>query len=155
MDNKIKIQLYTDGAAANNGQAGSIAGWGWVAVINGVELNRGSGKIENGTNNQGELQAIIEGLRFLTKHYNPQNLDVEVYSDSSYCIKGITEWVINWKKNGWRTSTKTPVKNIDYWKNLDVLTTVFDPQYYWVRGHSGNEWNEVADKIAYGAAREV
>jgi len=95
------------------------------------------------TNNRMELTAVIEALRALSR-----SCEVEIITDSKYVMQGINEWIANWKRNGWKTAARKPVKNVDLWQQLDeeVASHVID--WKWVKGHSGNEGNELADKLA-------
>lgn len=148
----MKIELYTDGSASRNGKPNSVAGWAWCLVVDNKLIKFGSGRIDHGTNNQGELQAIIEALDFLTRSENELTDKVIVISDSSYCIKGITEWVHNWKRNNWyRNSNQTQeVKNLEQWKRLDQLAGRLNLEWQWCKGHNlgASPWNEYVDKLA-------
>lgn len=150
----MKIELYTDGAATRNGLPGASAGFGWALIKDDVLINDGSGPIENGTNNQGELMGIIDGLKFIYENAENHFMPVIVISDSSYCIKGITEWIHNWKRNGWIASNKQEVKNKELWIELDELVTKLNLKWQWCKGHNNNKWNEYVDKLAYKAARQ-
>ncbi|UCF09604.1 MAG: ribonuclease HI [Candidatus Bipolaricaulota bacterium] len=140
-----RVSIYTDGACRGNPGPG---GWGAVLLAAGRrrELSGGDPKT---TNNRMELTAAIEGLRALRR---PS--DVDLYTDSTYVKKGITEWIESWKANGWkRRSGKRwlPVKNEDLWRRLDELTTAHSVRFHWVEGHAGHEENECADRLARGA----
>jgi ribonuclease HI len=95
------------------------------------------------TNNRMELMAVIEALGALTR-----SCDVVIHTDSTYVMKGITEWIHSWKAKGWKTAAKEPVKNVDLWKRLDVLVAGHRIKWVWVKGHSGHDGNERADKLA-------
>lgn len=134
-----EVQIFSDGACRGNPGPG---GWGVLLRYGDVEKTLHGGE-KNTTNNRMELQAAIEGLRALT-----QSCEVDLTTDSQYVRKGITEWIHGWKKNGWRTSAKKPVKNGDLWKTLDELVQKHNVQWHWVKGHSGHRENEIADELA-------
>lgn len=98
------------------------------------------------TNNRMELAAVIEALRSLKRR-----CAVELYTDSKYVLQGINDWIVNWKKNGWKTAAKKPVKNVDLWQQLDEQSNRHDISWHWVKGHSGNPGNEMADQLANDA----
>jgi|TARA_B110000438_G_C15381761_1_gene465078 ribonuclease HI len=136
----MKITIYTDGACSGNP---GIGGWGAVILIPGNEdifLNGGS---KDTTNNQMELTAAIESLKIFTK---PKNL--LIFTDSKYVMNGIETWINNWKKNGWKTANKKPVKNKELWENLDEEIAKHTIEWQWVKGHAGNKNNEKADYLA-------
>ncbi|MEX2028988.1 MAG: ribonuclease H [Candidatus Paceibacterota bacterium] len=145
---KDQVTIYTDGAAKGNpGNAG------WAAVIlllqNSGEpraLVEIGGYVEHATNNQMELTAPIEALKYLKKEKITG--EVEVVSDSKYVILGITEWIFNWQKNNWRNAAKKPVLNRELWEELYELTNEIKPRWSYVEGHAGDGWNERADLIA-------
>ena len=136
----MNITIYTDGACSGNP---GIGGWGAVILIpqqKTIFLHGGSHKT---TNNKMELTAAIKVLQYFDK---PQNL--ELYTDSKYVMNGIESWVKNWKKNGWKTSAKKPVKNRELWEALDIEIVKHQIKWLWVKGHDGNEYNEKADFLA-------
>ena len=136
----MSITIYTDGACSGNP---GIGGWGVVILISQqktIYLNGGSHKT---TNNKMELTAAIKALQYCDK---PQNL--ELYTDSKYVMNGIETWIKNWKKNGWKTSAKKPVKNKELWEALDTEIAKHQIKWFWVKGHDGNEYNEKADFLA-------
>ena len=144
----MTITCYTDGAASKNGTADCIAGWAFVLLDEDENLiAEGSGPIENGTNNIGELQAIINAIRAAASIEYDR---LVVYSDSAYCINGITNWRYNWKRTDWwRDKAKTQVlKNKDMWKELDYLIDSSKMDLVKCSGHSGVKWNEYVDKAA-------
>ena len=136
---KNKIYIYTDGACKGNPGRG---GWGVLMVYNDTEKTFFGGEKET-TNNRMEMTAAIKGLAQLTR-----SCDVILTTDSQYLRKGITEWIINWKKRGWKTASKKPVKNVDLWKQLDELVQNHEVTWEWVKGHSGHPENEKADELA-------
>ena len=135
------VIVYTDGACSGNPGPG---GWAWVALENGSR-REGSGGEASTTNNRMELIAVIEALKAL-----PPGRAVEVRTDSQYVKNGITAWIHAWKKNGWRTASKSPVKNRELWEDLDRLSTALKPRFVWVEGHAGEEFNERCDELARG-----
>jgi ribonuclease HI len=134
-----KVQLYTDGACSGNPGPG---GWGALMLWNNHEKELCEGEFET-TNNRMELMAAIMGLNHLRR-----GMVVDLYTDSTYVRDGITKWIHNWKKNGWRTAAKKPVKNADLWKQLEVAIQRHQVEWHWVKGHAGNPENERADELA-------
>lgn len=131
--------IYTDGACRGNPGPG---GWGaWLRFGN--QQKELCGGEPDTTNNRMELLATIESLKALTRH-----CEVELYTDSQYVRKGITEWMVNWKRRGWKTAAKKPVKNQDLWQALDEQVQRHSVSWHWVKGHSGDEGNEKADGLA-------
>jgi ribonuclease HI len=137
-----KITIYTDGAARGNP---GPAGWGAVIFVGEKKFEIG-GRADRATNNQMELSAPIEALKFLRK--NKICGPVEIFCDSKYVLLGITEWIFNWQKNNWRNAAKKPVLNKELWQELFELTRNFEIKWTYVKGHAGTEWNERADIIA-------
>ena len=133
------INIYTDGACSGNP---GIGGWGVVIIDNGEEIQLNGGN-HNTTNNKMELTAAIKALE-----YFEQRKDLIIYTDSRYVKDGIESWIINWKQNGWKTSTKKPVKNKEMWIALDDLIKKHNINWEWVKGHAGNKHNEKADYLA-------
>jgi ribonuclease HI len=133
------IRIYTDGACRGNPGPG---GWG-VLLIAGRHRKTMHGGEDETTNNRMELTAAIEALNALKR---PSR--VELYTDSKYVMDGITSWMANWKKRGWKTSNKKPVKNKDLWMALDEARARHDVEWIWVRGHDGDPGNEEADALA-------
>ena len=134
-----RVVIYTDGACKGNPGPG---GWGAWLRWNGHERELFGGE-RSTTNNRMELTTVIEALATLKRR-----LPVAVYTDSAYVRNGITEWIANWKRRGWRTTDGKPVKNADLWRRLDELAAQHDVQWHWVRGHSGDPGNERADALA-------
>ncbi len=139
---KDKVIIYTDGAARGNP---GRAGWGTVFLMGDKVIEIG-GRSDHATNNQMELTSAIEGLKYLKK--NKINLPVEIFADSKYVIHGATEWIHGWIKNNWRNSAKKPVLNRELWEELHDLTQEFKPKWHYVKGHSGDKWNDRVDEIA-------
>ena len=135
------VELFTDGACSGNPGPG---GWG-VVLRYGSRERELYGKDATTTNNKMELQAVIEGLATLTR---PVAL-VRIYTDSTYVLKGITQWMHGWKRNGWKTASKQPVKNVELWQRLDAECRRHgEIQWEWVKGHNGHPGNERADALA-------
>lgn len=138
-----KIEIYTDGACSGNPGAG---GWGAVLLYK-EHIKKISGGEKDTTNNRMELKAVIESLRAIKK----ATADIIVYTDSKYVQNGIMEWIHGWKKNGWKNAAKKPIKNVDLWMELDAEAAKHTIEWKWVKGHSGNKYNEIADELACGA----
>ncbi len=134
-----RVILYTDGACKGNPGPG---GWGVVLRYGDVQKTLHGGEA-NTTNNRMELMAAIKGLSALKRP-----CAVDLYTDSQYVRKGITEWMSGWKRNGWKTSAKKPVKNEDLWRALDAETGKHQVSWHWVKGHAGVPGNELADELA-------
>lgn len=132
------IKVYTDGACKGNPGDG---GWG-ALIINGSENKELYGGDKNTTNNRMELMAVIMAIESIDRIQ-----DVTIFTDSTYVQKGISEWIINWKRNGWKSSNKQPVKNQDLWVRLDSLNSE-QITWQWVKGHSGHIENDRADYLA-------
>ena len=140
---KDKVIIYTDGAARGNP---GKAGWGAVLILKDKILEIG-GRSDHATNNQMELTSAIEALKYLSKM--PFDIgEVKIFADSKYVILGITEWIFGWQKNNWRNAAKKPVMNRDLWEELFTLTEEFKPTWEYVKGHSGDKWNDRVDEIA-------
>ena len=133
------VEIYADGACRGNPGPG---GWGVLLRARGAEREIFGGEPAT-TNNRMELTAVIRALESLKRHCS-----VRVYTDSQYVQKGISEWIHSWKRRGWRTVDKKPVKNEDLWRRLDELAREHAIEWYWVRGHSGHVENERADALA-------
>ena len=136
---KHAVEIYTDGACRGNPGPG---GWGALLRYGDVDKQLYGGERLT-TNNRMELKAVIEALSALSKPCK-----VTLTSDSTYVLKGISEWLPNWKKRGWRTAGKKPLKNGDLWKTLDDLTGMHEIEWHWVKGHSGHIENELVDQLA-------
>ena len=137
-----KIHVYTDGACAGNPGNG---GWGVSIELNDESVKL-SGSEEGTTNNRMELRAVIEALKYFSNETK-----LVIFTDSKYVMLGIQEWRKNWKINNWRTSQKKPVKNKELWQELDKLVSNRNIEWQWVKGHSGDFGNEIADKLATSA----
>ncbi len=135
----VAVELYTDGACSGNPGPG---GWGAILRYKGVEKELSGGEPLT-TNNRMELRAVIEGLTMLKRP-----CQVDVYTDSQYVQKGISEWLAGWKRRGWKTADKKPVKNEDLWRGLEAAAAAHQVRWHWVRGHAGHPENERADALA-------
>jgi ribonuclease HI len=133
------VVIYTDGACKGNP---GIGGWGVWLQYKGKEKQLCGGELLT-TNNRMELMAVIQALETLKR-----SCVVELYTDSNYVKQGFTEWLPNWKKRGWKTASKTPVKNEDLWRRLDQATLRHQIQWRWIKGHSGDVGNDKADQLA-------
>lgn len=140
------VEIYTDGACRGNPGPG---GWGVLLIYGGTRKEMFGGE-DNTTNNRMELMAAIEALTSLNR-----GCKLTLYTDSQYVRKGITEWIINWKKRNWRTAAKKPVKNEDLWRLLDTQVSRHEVEWVWVKGHAGNEGNEAADQLANRGIDEI
>jgi len=134
-----KVIIYTDGACSGNP---GVGGWGALLIYGEYKKEIFGGEKET-TNNRMELTAAIRALQSLKTP-----CIAEIHTDSNYLKNGITQWIKNWKANGWRTADKKPVKNIDLWQGLDEAILTHNVHWRWVKGHSGNEGNEKADQLA-------
>ena len=137
------IKIYTDGSCLENPGNG-----GWAAIIiDDEKKTQIKGSKKNTTNNQMELLAPIEALKKI-----PKGSKVQIFTDSKYVKSGITEWIHNWKKNGWKTADKQPVKNKELWEELDLLANEFEISWNWVKAHSTDKLNNEVDLLAREAA---
>lgn len=140
------VELYTDGACLGNPGPG---GWAALLRFNGTEKELSGGDPDT-TNNRMEMQAVIEGLKALSR---PST--VTVYTDSQYVQKGITEWINGWKARDWKTAAKKPVKNVDLWLELDEIQERHSVTWQWVKGHAGHPENERVDDLARQEAEKI
>lgn len=143
-----EITIYTDGACSGNPGPG---GWGCVILAQQKEIEMSGGE-KSTTNNRMELMAAIQALSRVAANNEMSKFKINLVTDSQYVKNGITQWIANWKKNGWKTSSKQPVKNQDLWIKLDELTHTLDIEWSWVKGHAGNKYNEICDSLATNAA---
>ena len=137
------IKIYTDGSCLGNPGDG---GWAAIIIKDGVKIQI-KGNQKNTTNNQMELFAPIKALKKI-----PKGSKVQIFTDSKYLKSGITVWIHNWKINGWKTANKQKVKNIELWKELDILSNQFEIKWNWVKAHSSDKLNNEVDLIAREAA---
>jgi ribonuclease HI len=142
-----KIIIYTDGGCRGNP---GIGGWGvWLRY--GDHDKKLKGAERDTTNNQMELMAAIKALEAIKS----SSIAIELYTDSKYVMTGINEWIVNWKAKAWKTANKKSVKNVALWKRLDVLNQQHNVEWYWVKGHSGDSGNEMADTLANQAMDNI
>ena len=141
-----EVDIYTDGACRGNPGPG---GWGVILKTQSATKELYGGDLDT-TNNKMELLAAIKGLQSLT-----QPCKVYLYTDSNYVKQGITEWIINWKRNGFKNAKKKPVLNANLWLELDQLTSIHDIEWFWIKGHSGHPENERADELANKGVDEI
>ena len=134
-----QVEIFTDGACRGNPGPG---GWGVIMRFKGTERELYGGT-QDTTNNRMEMQAAIEGLKALK-----ERCQVDLTTDSVYVKNGITTWLEGWKKKGWKTASRKPVKNVDLWQALDEQNQRHDVEWHWVKGHSGHRENEMADQLA-------
>ncbi len=133
------VEIYSDGACRGNPGPG---GWSALLRVNGAEKELSGGEADT-TNNRMELTAVIRALEALRR---PSR--VKVYTDSQYVQKGISAWIVQWKRRGWRTADKKPVKNEDLWRQLDAAAARHEVEWHWVKGHAGHPENERVDRLA-------
>jgi ribonuclease HI len=141
-----RIRIYTDGACLGNPGRG---GYGAILLYK-EHQKKISGSEKETTNNRMEMRGAIEALRTLKK---PS--EIILHTDSKYVMDGITKWIINWKKNNWRTTDRKAVKNADLWQELDIEVAKHQIEWVWVKGHAGNHYNELVDEIARKAAESI
>ena len=134
-----RVKIWTDGACSGNPGPG---GWGAILTFDGHEKDLCGGEAHT-TNNRMELMAAIMALESLTRA-----CDVDIHTDSQYVRQGVMGWIHGWKKNGWKTAARQPVKNVDLWQRLDAATERHNIEWHWVKGHAGNAMNERADALA-------
>ena len=138
-------KVYTDGACSGNPGAG---GWGVVIITDDIQTY--SGSEEKTTNNRMELKAAIMGIC-----KSDASTKILLYTDSKYVKDGITKWIINWKKNGWKNASKKSVKNSELWMELDQMTNHHEISWFWVKGHSNHRENDIADALANKGIEEL
>lgn len=141
-----RVTIYTDGACSGNPGPG---GWGAVLQYGKHEKEIYGGEADT-TNNRMELMAAIKALQTLKK-----DSPVDIHTDSNYLKDGVTKWMFNWKKNGWKTADKKPVKNMDLWMELDTALANHEIKWHWVKGHSGHDGNDRADALAVKGVMEI
>ena len=142
----MEYTIYTDGACSGNPGPG---GWGAVIIDESKKQNNISGKVNATTNNRMELMAPIMSLKKIKSRS-----DITIFTDSTYVKNGITEWIKKWEKNGWKNSSKKPVKNKDLWIKLNELCQKNKVIWKWIKGHSNNKYNILADKLATRAIED-
>lgn len=143
------LQIYTDGGFSK--KQGNRGSWAYVIVHDGKIIHQAKGTFEDTTSQRMEMTAIRKALRYVAEQTYPNfhNVTITVTSDSQYCVKGLTEWWPNWKKNGWINSSGNQVANLKFWKALLPLAheTFKHVDFQWVRGHNGHYYNEIADRL--------
>jgi ribonuclease HI len=140
---KHKVEIFSDGSCLGNPGPG---GWGSIIRLSGEEVEITGGK-KHTTNNEMELSGVIEALKWLK-----EPSEVTVTTDSQYVVKGMTEWIAGWKRNGWKTASKQPVKNRHFWEDLSKLSEIHKIHWKWVRGHDGHNENERCNDLAQEAS---
>ena len=141
----MKYKIYTDGACSGNPGPG---GWAAIILVNDKVQDMLSGNEKNTTNNQMELMAPIKAIEKFKK-----KSEISIFTDSTYVRDGITTWIKQWEKNGWKTASKKPVKNKDLWKKLKNLSSKHSVKWIWVKGHAHNKYNNLVDELAQGAIK--
>lgn len=142
--------VYTDGSCLGNPGAG---GWAFLVIHNDEGQTRKWGSYINTTNNQMELQAVIEAIKYIN---TCEKEKTDLYTDSNYVKKGITEWIQSWKNNNWKNSSNKEIKNLQLWKELDILAqNNTNIEFKWIKAHNGNIYNEIVDGLARAAARSA
>jgi ribonuclease HI len=144
--NKYSVIIYTDGACKGNP---GLGGWG-VVLRSGDKEKHLYGGEKNTTNNRMEMTAVIEALKALKS-----SCHIQLFTDSQYVNRGVNEWLQNWKKAGWKTASRAPVKNVDLWQAIDELLNGHEIEWHWVKGHSGDPGNDLADELANRGALEA
>tara|TARA_Y100000817_G_scaffold313349_1_gene309293 strand:+ start:245 stop:676 length:432 start_codon:yes stop_codon:yes gene_type:complete len=142
----MKYKVYTDGACSGNPGPG---GWAAIIIVDNQMKYKFSGSEKNTTNNRMELMAPIKAIQKFKK-----KSEILVFTDSTYVKDGITVWIKNWEKNGWRTSSKKPVKNKELWKKLKNLSSKHSIKWTWVKGHAQDKYNNLVDELAQGAIKD-
>ena len=143
----MKYKIYTDGACSGNPGPG---GWAAIIIVNNEIKDMFSGNEKNTTNNQMELMAPIKAIQKFKK-----KSEISIFTDSTYVRDGITNWIKQWEKNGWKTASKKPVKNKDLWKKLKNLSSKHSIKWIWIKGHSQDKYNNLVDELAQGAIKKI
>ena len=141
------VRIFTDGSCLGNPGPG---GWGVIIRTPDDEIVKLTGSENFTTNNQMELTAALQALKWLKSHNKYKQ--AQIWTDSNYLKDGITKWIFSWKKNGWKNSKKEPVKNKDLWVEIDSYNSLLDINWNWVKAHNGHPENEAVDKLAYNSA---
>ena len=142
----MKYKIYTDGACSGNPGPG---GWAAIIIVNDEIKDIFSGSEKNTTNNQMELIAPIKAIQRFKK-----KSEISIFTDSTYVRDGITIWIKQWEKNGWKTASKKPVKNKELWKKLKNLSSKHSMKWIWVKGHAQDKYNNLVDELAQGAIKK-
>ncbi len=146
-----KINIYTDGGCSGNPGPG---GWAYV-IIDSSGLIKASGGDKNTTNNKMELTAVIKALEYISSSEKYKNMKPVIHTDSTYVKNGITAWIKTWVMNGWKTAAKQPVKNKELWQELKNIDDSLSSEWKWVKGHAGNEYNEMCDSLVGGEMDKI
>jgi ribonuclease HI len=150
---EFPILLYTDGACRNNGSKNALGGWVYILLWDSMKKEIWHSNFEQPTtNNRMELRSILSGLNEIKLRWAPSYPKIAVISDSKYCIKGASIWMYGWEKRGWKKKEKAEKRkallNIDLWKEMFDLCKILKPSFFWVKGHSGNKYNEICDELS-------
>jgi ribonuclease HI len=145
------ILIYTDGGCSGNPGPGA---WAYIILLPGKQVN-GSAGTDHTTNNRMELTAVIKALEYVNFEDHLQKMNIQVVTDSEYVKNGITKWIHNWVNNGWKTSSKKAVKNRDLWQSLEKAASNFEIQWNWVKGHSGDKYNELCDQLVQNEIKKI
>ena len=145
-----QIRIYTDGGCSGNPGPGA---WAYILLEPQGE-SRDARFCPETTNNRMELQAVIEALQAVRKRPDPASAQIDLFTDSQYVKNGISDWIHNWMKNGWKTRSKQPVKNQDLWKQLLNLSSAMSVQWRWLQGHAGDHYNEACDRLVQEAIKK-
>jgi ribonuclease HI len=152
---EFPILLYTDGACINNGSKNALGGWAYILLWDSMKKEFWHSNFEQPTtNNRMELRSILSGLKEIKSRWISPYPKIAVISDSKYCIQGASIWMYNWEKRGWKkrekeqVGRKHPLLNVDMWKEMFELCKILKPSFFWVKGHSGNKYNEICDELA-------
>ena len=145
-----KIIAYSDGSCKNNGTDYAKGSWAYIIKYDNIEIH--SAGYEGYTTNQRmEMLAVINILKEIRKRWKNQSLFIEIFSDSKYVVNGTNNWMFKWERNNWKRSKESEVKNLDLWKQLFSLVNEMKPKICWIKGHSGNTYNELCDDISNNA----
>jgi ribonuclease HI len=150
---KFPILLYTDGSCINNGFKDAVGGFAYILLWDSMKKEYWYSNFEQpATNNRMELRGILSGLREIKSRWSPSYPKIAVISDSKYCIKGASIWMYRWEKRGWKKRDKiekeNPLLNVDLWKEMFDLCKILKPSFFWIKGHSGNKYNEICDYLS-------
>lgn len=149
----IKVDVYTDGSAKNNGTYSSCGGWAFVTLVEGAIVGCEHGAVSGATNQQMELKAVVEACKYIRKIFPGDFMDFHIYSDSAYVINCKKQrWYKKWLQNGWTNSKHEPVKNKEYWEELVPFFEDNHFKFHKVKGHADNPYNNAADNLAQAAA---
>ncbi|GHU49478.1 ribonuclease H [Spirochaetia bacterium] len=156
--NNFPIILYADGACRNNGSKNATGGWAYILLWDSMKKEfRHSGFEQSTTNNRMEIKSILFGLQDIQSRWSNPYPQIAVISDSKYCINGASTWMYSWERRGWKKGkkieSKSPLLNVDLWKDMFEVCTTLNPSFFWVKGHNGNKYNELCDSLAFTSIR--